>query len=261
MNIYHYTDLNGLKGIIESGALWATNYAFLNDSQELTHGLNCLRTALKGLGGEFKAETIKAVESAFKSYQSVVAPHIYNISFCAEPDLLSQWRGYGSTQGVCLEFDSNELQDTLKLKRTGTYCKPVVYTREDVGAEASLVLKEWLSQPGVQDTILANPEKGRTFLLKLAFAQVPFFKNEGFSEEKEFRVAITEPKKEEVKFRVSGAGLIPYLEVRSDGKLPLKSVRIGPCKDREQLASGIRYLLVCRGYGDVEITHTETPFR
>lgn len=26
MKIYHYTDLNGLKGIIESGSLWATHY-------------------------------------------------------------------------------------------------------------------------------------------------------------------------------------------------------------------------------------------
>ncbi|EJG2383281.1 hypothetical protein HMPREF1144_0490 [Klebsiella sp. OBRC7] len=42
MKIYHYTDLNGLKGIIESGSLWATHFSFLNDSNELTHGMNCL---------------------------------------------------------------------------------------------------------------------------------------------------------------------------------------------------------------------------
>ncbi len=29
MKIYHYTDLNGLKGIIESGSLWATHFSFL----------------------------------------------------------------------------------------------------------------------------------------------------------------------------------------------------------------------------------------
>ena len=27
MKIYHYTDLNGLKGIIESGSLWATHFS------------------------------------------------------------------------------------------------------------------------------------------------------------------------------------------------------------------------------------------
>jgi len=26
MKIYHYTDLYGLKGIIESGSLWATHF-------------------------------------------------------------------------------------------------------------------------------------------------------------------------------------------------------------------------------------------
>lgn len=49
MKIYHYTDLNGLKGIIESGSLWATHFSFLNDSNELTHGMNCLENALQYL--------------------------------------------------------------------------------------------------------------------------------------------------------------------------------------------------------------------
>lgn len=34
--IYHYTDGNGAKGIIESQALWLTHYMYLNDSNELT---------------------------------------------------------------------------------------------------------------------------------------------------------------------------------------------------------------------------------
>ncbi len=46
MKIYHYTDLNGLKGITESGSLWATHFSFLNDSNELIHGMNCLENAL-----------------------------------------------------------------------------------------------------------------------------------------------------------------------------------------------------------------------
>ncbi|EFD2622350.1 hypothetical protein CK189_005805, partial [Escherichia coli] len=53
MKIYHYTDLNGLKGIIESGSLWATHFSFLNDSNELSHGMNCLENALQYLRDDF----------------------------------------------------------------------------------------------------------------------------------------------------------------------------------------------------------------
>ncbi|MCX2944386.1 hypothetical protein ORG37_14910 [Rahnella perminowiae] len=49
MKIFHYTDLNGLKGIIESGSLWATHFSFLNDSNELIHRMNCLENALQYL--------------------------------------------------------------------------------------------------------------------------------------------------------------------------------------------------------------------
>lgn len=35
--LFHYTDINGLKGILGTQTLWATHYAYLNDSQEIKH--------------------------------------------------------------------------------------------------------------------------------------------------------------------------------------------------------------------------------
>jgi hypothetical protein len=34
--LFHYTDLQGLRGILSSNTLWATNYRYLNDRSELT---------------------------------------------------------------------------------------------------------------------------------------------------------------------------------------------------------------------------------
>ena len=95
MKIYHYTDLNGLKGIIESGSLWATHFSFLNDSNELTHGMNCLENALQYLRDDFNPKTLKFIEQALTHFRMHRAAHVYNLSFCLEPDLLSQWRGFG----------------------------------------------------------------------------------------------------------------------------------------------------------------------
>ena len=41
--IYHYTDLNGLLGILESKELWATDVRYLNDASEATFGEERLR--------------------------------------------------------------------------------------------------------------------------------------------------------------------------------------------------------------------------
>lgn len=37
--LYHYTDARGLKGIIESGQIWFTDYRHMNDPSELVHGM------------------------------------------------------------------------------------------------------------------------------------------------------------------------------------------------------------------------------
>lgn len=59
MAIYHYTDLNGLKGIIESEALWATNINFLNDKNEYIHGFECFRNTIEYLDDEINGVPVK----------------------------------------------------------------------------------------------------------------------------------------------------------------------------------------------------------
>ena len=36
--IYHYTDAEGLKGILEGSIMWATDAEFVNDARELRFG-------------------------------------------------------------------------------------------------------------------------------------------------------------------------------------------------------------------------------
>ena len=37
--LYHYTDAKGLEGIITKKVIWASDYRFLNDANELNYGL------------------------------------------------------------------------------------------------------------------------------------------------------------------------------------------------------------------------------
>ena len=51
--LYHYTDASGLKGIIDNQEIWFTDYRYLNDPSELTHGMNLAKALIaKGAKGD-----------------------------------------------------------------------------------------------------------------------------------------------------------------------------------------------------------------
>jgi hypothetical protein len=45
--LYHYTDQNGLLGIINKGSIWATHYQYLNDTSEFQKAKEILFSLLK----------------------------------------------------------------------------------------------------------------------------------------------------------------------------------------------------------------------
>jgi hypothetical protein len=51
-NLTHYTNLNGLTGIVDTGELWASNASFLNDRRELIHGLEASVEAVQRLASK-----------------------------------------------------------------------------------------------------------------------------------------------------------------------------------------------------------------
>jgi hypothetical protein len=48
--LYHYTSGRGLKGILQSGQIWFTDYRHLNDPSELTHGIDMARDVARMIG-------------------------------------------------------------------------------------------------------------------------------------------------------------------------------------------------------------------
>ena len=47
-SIFHYTDANGLYGILSSGQLWSTAYHATNDDSELRYGEGMMASVLEG---------------------------------------------------------------------------------------------------------------------------------------------------------------------------------------------------------------------
>ena len=47
--VYHYTDLNGLQGIVTNHDLWLTHSRYSNDDEELTHGFRIAREMIEAM--------------------------------------------------------------------------------------------------------------------------------------------------------------------------------------------------------------------
>ncbi|UPJ50250.1 DUF2971 domain-containing protein [Bradyrhizobium sp. 200] len=94
--LYHYTDANGLKGIIENQEIWFTDFRYLNDPSELSHGMNLAHGVIaKGVAGASWIKHFYAMLGGMFSIDNF-SDHIrfFIASFSRDRDELGQWRAY-----------------------------------------------------------------------------------------------------------------------------------------------------------------------
>src|ERR1017187_7798238 len=108
--LYHYTDFNGLSGILSSNALRATFSETLNEGSEWVYGKEVLK---------INSPVISAsVRDALTPPPSIVQPpptSMFVTCFCEEPNLLSMWRSYTTHGGgFSLGFEGPKL-DALQI--------------------------------------------------------------------------------------------------------------------------------------------------
>jgi hypothetical protein len=107
--IYHYTNLESLKNMLEYKSLWATNCEYLNDLLEQ-----------KTLENEFD-EIFDVNDEAISLYAKNIITNsltklrklTYIISFTEDNDSIAMWRNYGNN-GIVLEFDASEMVNIAK---------------------------------------------------------------------------------------------------------------------------------------------------
>ena len=122
--IYHYTNTDALYGMLKDRKeiqMWASDFRFLNDKEELINGLECLIDMM--LESNISEKNKKYFYDLKKSKEYAKAITTFNnysiISFSLSRDNLSQWRAYANgLNGVALGFDResilNQYQDYLE---------------------------------------------------------------------------------------------------------------------------------------------------
>lgn len=129
---------------------WATGVEYLNDHQELVHGLKFVRETLTEFIAEFRTITYRSdephyfvnipgkvvfLEHLLDGITAVIdgtypySIHCYVTSFSTESDLLSQWRGYGAgLDGYALAINPAGLSEQRGHPlRPGGHFAPVHY--------------------------------------------------------------------------------------------------------------------------------------
>lgn len=117
--LYHYTSQMGLKGILESRELWASDIRYLNDASEFTHALDLAKAALQqrsesGIPDQERALAIKLLDRTERE-KELTSSSEFAASLTADGDLLSQWLSYCSGGGgYAIGFDREKLEANLE---------------------------------------------------------------------------------------------------------------------------------------------------
>ena len=112
--LFHYTDADGLFGIVTKNCLWAGNVRFLNDESELEYGIALAKAALEAAAGKTAgSNSHRFLKQEAEIRLSILRHlwHIYAFSTSAIGDQLSQWRAYGGGgMGYSIGFDTAGLR-------------------------------------------------------------------------------------------------------------------------------------------------------
>lgn len=273
MQLFHYTDINAVKSILENEKLWLTDVRFLNDLEELHNGIHALIDYIKHQvktfpdRHEFLGDAAEYVEAGLvgKAGYGIENRPVFICSFSQAGDLLSQWRAYGS---YAIEFSAKAIPHALSA---------CVYDDFEKLSQASTVALASLM------TISDSMQKNDGYLDSdgyEAFSDLvglaATFKHQSFSEEQEVRIVAghdLDPEIEdglEVSFRSRGNILIPFVELSAPSK-SIRAIHIGPMADQElayiSLKSFVTKLNLDRftkdnNYlHDIEIIKSSIPYR
>ena len=275
--LYHYTSFSGLLGIIKSRVLWASDIRFLNDSAEMKHTADMLRTEISQRIE--KGQSNRKLLYQFRDWLSHRITHgnmLFVVSFTDNGNLLSQWRGYCPLgKGVSLGFNPTLIAKCAddQSYKIGRCIYDSKYQRELVSSIIDEI--ETLAGKRGANTDISKRHPTQSFydvfeevesdLLRIA----AIMKNPSFKEEEEWRVVspvLTNYVKSPILYREGVSMLVPYLEFSlvSEGanQIEIQHIYLGPTPNNVlSMRSLSNYLSKCGVSPKEGVTPCQIPYR
>lgn len=282
--LHHYTNAEGLYGILKSNKMRATNTRYLNDPQELKYATEMVKEILES-NSPLETETKEldnfwiALLNKFEQLYKEI--DIYIICFCENGDLLSQWRGYGSQGGgYSIELNRETIRNAGRNKEQNKYViRKVEYSSKkqsqvinqicDTSAESIRKIEQTIDKEKLKDVV----NKIIALVSKVLLYQIARFKQEAFKEENEWRIIYLvdnqdEYIKESFDFRFKNGLAIPYIELQLSeengeliNKLPINRIVCGPSLDTPRALKSLKLMKKRFGYDKVTIKKSSFTLR
>lgn len=250
--LYHYTDANGLKSIVEGETIYFTSYGHLNDPGEITFGIGVTTALLEEIGQQ-NDKRIKLfcdmLIDLFTHDNMRTAFGFFIASFSRDGDDLGQWRAYGDNgRGFALGIAPEVFQAKAgrQADPTNNYVVlPVVYGVDEGRA---------LLLPGIAKVVeqvaeiltseadaMQDPNVGMPFFDEMAKALIASelvlysmtIKHEAYRHEREVRLALvgqTNHLASKVLTCTRRSEIVPYIAVKMPLAAPdsIAEVVVGP---------------------------------
>jgi hypothetical protein len=284
--LWHYTDAEGAKGIIETQELWATDALFMNDPSELQLVKAMFEHMTQDDDVLVPYLTTDTERDAFKAAlnEELNGPAsdfgIYAVCFCEDGDLLSQWRSYGRRGGgYALGLDGEAVESVSDATFPFSFFK-VVYDHKRHFEGAKSILIEGLQPlldfaPKDDDERMSGVQMAGWLIGNRAAEFGCRIKHAAFEEEQEWRL-LHRPNGGAVDrvefprcFRATERGLLPFVKInlgdlheacRPGSGFPLRGVRTGPVADHGLSGRAMNYLLQDHGH-DIMAEPSLIPLR
>lgn len=212
---YYYTNIDTLDKILKSGALYSTNYRYLNDPSEWQYGYNCMKEKCQSIAEQYEKNPDETKFSEYMLKNILTSQHflndypihnsnvfrgnyseIFTISFTEEEDLISQWERYAKESGVVLELDFN----LICKKKVYLYQKtvkgniiPIEIEPQKVAYEEQTIKNiSKISMKTMYDYFVGSgwsEEKMAPFFHMFIRYVASYIKNAAYEQEKEIRIS------------------------------------------------------------------------
>jgi hypothetical protein len=281
--LYHYCSTSTFISIISNNSIWLSSLSLSNDTME---GRILRKTLIQMLAnGKAGEEEIGHIESSL----DFVENFFDGLGFClsAEPDLLSQWRGYADDgQGFSIGFSKYYLEKMCKAKDEGDFTfflSKVLYEPSEHEQELIAlyrIIKEQIDsgklkmppvggfrRPNEYEKLMKEYVDSISTVTKTiighTYKNIYRMKGKAFSEEKEWRLfTLLMKENDDLSFVRSGINrLVPYKKViLKELDIPIiNKIYIGPRNITPGWA--IRKFLTQSGFNDVSIEKAAATYR
>lgn len=184
--VYHYTDLTGLEGILNSRELWLSDVRYLrNDPTDGRYWEGVIRDVLNRKSVDRKLRAVFNRGNVIALGQELFA---YVASFSERNNIRNQWQSFtGGSKGVAIEFDFAELFDGAEQTKTYALFR-VLYNRREQDDKVTKTIDNAIQ---VLRSIDITAEDRDSYWFEVFMTLVncgSSFKEPQFSAEKEWRI-------------------------------------------------------------------------